>query len=62
MFILTFRFKKIDPDTVERPIRFVVGAAKKQPKLVPQDRVNAIIALHVTSIKPQLDGPYPGKA
>ncbi len=62
MLILSLRLEKIDPDTVEKPIRFVVHAAKKQSKVMPRDRVNAIIAFHVTSIEPRLDGPIPDKA
>ncbi len=61
MLILSFRLEKIDPDTVDKPIRFVVHAVKKQSKVMPRDRVNAIIALHVTSIESRLEGPIPEK-
>ncbi len=62
MLILPFRLEKIDPDTVDKPVRFLVRATQQQPKLLPRDRVNAIIAFHVTSIESRLDGPSPGKA
>ncbi len=61
MLILSFRLEKTNPDTVEKPIRFLVRAILQQPKLLPRDRVNAIIALHVTSIESRLDGPIPDK-
>ncbi len=62
MLILSFRLEKIDPDTVDKPIRFIVRAIQQQPKLIPRDRVNAIIAFHVTSTESRLDGPIPDKA
>ncbi len=62
MLILSFRLEKIDPETVDKPIRFLVRAIQQQPKLLPRDRVNAIIAFHVTSIESRLDGPIPDKA
>ncbi len=61
-------FRKPDTEFIkqievfEKPIQFVVRAAKKQPKLIPRDRVNAIIALHVTSIESRLEGPIPANA
>ncbi len=61
MLILSFRLEKTNPDTVEKPIRFLVRAILQQPKLIPRDRVNAIIALYVTSIESRLDGPIPDK-
>ncbi len=48
MLILPLRLEKIDPETVDKPIRFLVRAIQQQPKLLPRDRVNAIIAFHVT--------------
>ncbi len=62
MLILPLRLTKINPDTVEKPIRFLVRAIQKQPKVMPRDGVNAIIAFHVTSIESCLDGQIPDKA
>ncbi len=62
MFILPLRLEKIDPETVDKPIRFLVRAIQKQPKVMPRDGVNAIIAFHVTSIESHLDGPIHDKA
>ncbi len=61
MLIFPFRLEKKDPDTVDKPIRFLVHAIQQQPKLLPRDRVNAIIAFHVTTIESRLDGPIPDK-
>ncbi len=62
MLILPFRLEKIDPETVDKPMRFLVRAIQQQLKLIPRDRVNAISAFHVTSIDSRLDGPILAKA
>ncbi len=53
---------KSTPTPSKNPSGFFARAAKKRPKLLPRDRVNAIIAFHVTSIESRLDGPIPDKA